>query len=294
MKKIFSVIGGDLRLTYLAQSLTKDNNEVYTYGLGNLENKPNFNLCNKLEEAITKSNIVISSIPFSKDHKNIYTPFCDEKVTLHQFANYLENKTLFAGSIPDTFYSLTDKKNVKIIDLMKEESLTVLNTIATAEGTISQIISNTTKNLHGSKVLIIGFGRVAKTLAKKLNGLDAIVTCSARKDKDFAWIETLGYKVANTNELGENLKDYDIIINTVPQLILDENRLKYVKKDCLIIDLASKPGGVDEEACKKEKLKFIWALAIPGKVSPKTSAEFIKTTIYNKLREGDITNKTSY
>ena len=289
MRKKFSVIGGDLRLAYLARNLAKDNNEVYTYGVEHLENAPNLNLCKNLEETIKNSNTIISSIPFSKDYKNIYAPFCKEEISLNKIANNLENKTIFAGSIPEIFYALTDKKNVEIIDLMKEESLTILNTIATAEGAISEMILNTTKNLHGSKVLIIGFGRVAKALAKKLAGLDAKITCSARKEKDFAWIETLGYKVTNTNQLSDNLKDYDIIINTVPQLILDQNRLKYIKKDCLIIDLASKPGGVDEQACKKEKLKFIWALAIPGKVSPESSAEFIKTTIYNKLRKGDIT-----
>ena len=28
-------------------------------------------------------------------------------------------------------------------------------------------------------------------------------------------------------------------------------------------------------------LKFVWALALPGKIAPVTSAEFIKQTIYN-------------
>ena len=73
----------------------------------------------------------------------------------------------------------------------------------------------------------------------------------------------------------------------MPQLILDENKLKYVQKESLLIDLASKPGGVDQEACKKLGLKFIWALAIPGKVAPLSSAEYIKKSIENILREGD-------
>lgn len=285
MKENFAVIGGDLRLNYLAKELAYDNNQVYVYGLQDLEDIQNIHLCDALEEVIYDSNIVISSIPFSKDNINIYAPFSKNEIKLTSIAEYLNNKIFFAGSISDTFYDLADGKNIEIIDLMKEESLTILNTIATAEGAISEIISNTNINLHGSKVLILGFGRVAKTLAKKLSGLDAYVTCAARKEKDFAWIETLGYNIENINELGQNLNKYDIIVNTVPQLIMNEDRLKKVKKDCLIMDLASKPGGVDEEFCKKEKIKFIWALAIPGKVSPKTSAQFIKTTIYNKIRK---------
>ena len=35
---------------------------------------------------------------------------------------------------------------------------------------------------------------------------------------------------------------------------------------------------------KKENLKLVWALALPGKIAPITSAEFIKETIYNIIK----------
>ena len=68
-------------------------------------------------------------------------------------------------------------------------------------------------------------------------------------------------------------------------MILTEERLQYVKEDCLLIDLASNPGGIDKKAVKDKKLKFVWALSLPGKVAPITSAEFIKDTIYNIVKE---------
>ena len=61
--------------------------------------------------------------------------------------------------------------------------------------------------------------------------------------------------------------------------------LENVKKDALVIDLASNPGGVDRNAIKEKKIKFIWALSLPGKVAPVTSAEFIKDTLYNIFNE---------
>ena len=137
--------------------------------------------------------------------------------------------------------------------------------------------------MHGSKILILGFGKVAKTLAYKLKGLSAEVTCSARRSSDLAWIETLGYEVQNINKLGKNLEKFDIIFNTVPQIILTENELRCIKKEALIIDLASKPGGVDQEKAKEIGLKYIWELAIPGKVAPYASAKYIKDAIYNAL-----------
>jgi len=179
---------------------------------------------------------------------------------------------------------MANDEYVEIVDLMKREELAVLNTIATAEGTISEAILNTNKILHGSKVLILGFGRIGKVLARKLVGLSAIVTCAARKDEDFAWIKAYGFNQTNINKIGANLGEYDIIINTVPQIILNEDNLKYVKKDCLLIDLASNPGGIDKKEVKKENLKLVWALALPGKIAPITSAEFIKETIYNIIK----------
>ena len=53
----------------------------------------------------------------------------------------------------------------------------------------------------------------------------------------------------------------------------------------MVIDLASNPGGVDRDEIKNQKIKFIWALSLPGKISPVTSAEFIKETLYNIFNE---------
>ena len=89
----------------------------------------------------------------------------------------------------------------------------------------------------------------------------------------------------NINAIGENLSEYDVIINTVPHLVLTSEKIKYVKDDCLLVDLASNPGGIDKKAAKDKNLKLIWALALPGKVAPITTAEFIKDTVYNILKE---------
>ena len=115
--------------------------------------------------------------------------------------------------------------------------------------------------------------------------MSAKVTCAARKEEDLAWIRAYGHNETNINVLGENLSEFDIIINTVPHLILNKERLQYVKDECLLIDLASNPGGIDKKEAKERNLKLVWALALPGKVAPITTAEFIKDTIYNILKE---------
>lgn len=288
MKNKIAIIGGDLRIAKLATMLAKDENEIYVYGLeksNDIKNVTNIIECPTIKKTIENVEIVIGPIPFSSNVNMINMPFSDKEITIREMMHNINAKVLIAGGISPEVYEMANDEYVEIIDIMKREELAVLNTIATAEGTIQIAIENTNRILHGSEVLILGFGRIGKVLARKLAGLSVKVTCAARKDEDFAWIEAFGHKAVNINHLGENLKNFDIIINTVPHIVLTESKLQFVKNDVLLIDLASNPGGIDKRAVKERNLKFVWALSLPGRVAPTTSAEFIKNTIYNILKE---------
>ena len=288
MVKEFAVVGGDLRTIKLAKILAKEGNMVYTYGLEKAEELKeikNIIFCEKLIEAVKMVQVVIGPIPFSSDGINLNMPFSDGKLSIREFMHNLNAKILIAGTIAPDVYELANDEYIEIVDIMKREELAVLNTIATAEGAIEIAIANTNKILHGSNVLVLGFGRIGKVLARKLAGLSTKVTCAARKEEDLAWIKAYGHKGININQIDKNLSEFDVIINTVPQMILTAEKLGYVKQECLLIDLASNPGGIDKKVAKEKGLQLIWALALPGKVAPTTTAEFIKDTIYNILKE---------
>ena len=257
MSTNFTVVGGDLRIIKLAQMLANDGNTIYAYGVEKaeeLKENENIIICEKLSEAIKNSEIIIGPIPFSSNGKDISSPFSEKTISIRELMHAINAKILIAGSITPDVYELANDEYIEIIDIMKREELAVLNTISTAEGTIEIIIANTNKIIHGSKVLILGFGRIGKVLARKLAGLSAKVTCAARKDEDLAWIRAYGHMETNINAIGENLSEFDIIINTVPHLVLTEERLQYVKKDCLLVDLASNTGGIDIRAAKDKNL----------------------------------------
>ena len=116
------------------------------------------------------------------------------------------------------------------------------------------------KTLSSSNILVMGFGRIGKIVAKMLQGIGAKVFCEARKKEDLAYIQAFGYTPIDLSDLEENLGKFDIIINNIPTLILDKSRLNLLKKDVLILDLASKPGGVDFEYAKKQNIKTIWEI----------------------------------
>ena len=281
----FTIIGGDLRNVKICEILSKQGNDIFTYALenaGEINEYKDIKVCNTLEETIEKSENIILPIPFSKDGQFVHTLYTNKKLSIDEVLSRIKKEQkVFLGAIQD---NLKEKyKELQIIDLMKLEEVAVLNTIATAEGAIEIVIRETQKNIQGSKILVLGFGRVAKVVAQKFKALDAKVTCAARKQEDFAWIETLGLEYKNINQLNREMAKYDIIINTVPKLILKEEQLKNVQKQTLLIDLASNPGGIDFEVAKKLELKCIWALALPGKVSPISTAEILVKSILKNI-----------
>lgn len=287
MEKAISIVGGDLRIVRLIEMLIEDGYKVYTYGLEMSEEllQMDIEMCSTVEEAVSYSKVVIGPIPLSSDRKNVSTPFSKVKLSLEEFLKALKDKKLIAGNILEFFREQLEKEQISYIDLIKREEFAVLNAIATAEGTLQIAMEETQKTVHGSKVLVMGFGRIGKILAKMLDGIGAKVSCEARKDDDIAWIKAYGFEPIHLNELNENLSKFDIIINTIPFQILNEERLNLVKKDVVLIDLASNPGGVDRRVAKEKELKLIWALSLPGKVAPITSAEFIKEVLYHVLEE---------
>ena len=274
----FLIIGGDKRISILAKELLEEKNKVYTYankieGIAEIE---------KIEDIKNYDyNIVISSMPLSKDNKNVYTPLSDKIVSLEELKKISNRKKLIAGKIPE---NLKKESEIEVFDILSDEVTTILNTIPTAEGAIQIAMEETDYLISNMNVLVIGFGRVGKTLANKLKNFGLQVYCEARKETDLAWIRAYGYNAIPLDKLKNNLCKMDIIFNTVPYQILDKSTLILINKNTLIIDLASFPGGVDFDTAKKLGIKAILASALPGKVAPNTSAKYIKEFIYKALK----------
>ena len=279
-----SFIGGDSRIVELVKLLSKDKNEICLFGFGQCAELKKFKQASNLDESLQNAEIVITSIPLSKNGKSVNTSFTEKTILVEDLFEKAKNKKIITGNITEEIgkYIKTENNN-EIVDVLKYEELTVKNVIPTAEGAISIAMEKSKITLHDSNCLVLGFGRIGKILAKMLHGLGAHVCCEARKHHDLAWIKAYGYNGIHLNNLNERLNEFDFIFNTIPNLILDKTNLELVKKECILIDLASKPGGIDFEEADRLGLQNEWALALPGKVAPKTSAQYIYELIKDIL-----------
>ncbi|HNX63599.1 MAG TPA: dipicolinate synthase subunit DpsA [Oscillospiraceae bacterium] len=284
--KIILVAGGDLRQVYLARILA-ETNKVYIIGFDrNVIPEGNLIFLDSLLSISERVDYIILPLPASNDGVLVNTPFFNHSLALENLNSVInENGIVFGGKFSEMVKRIFEKHKITTIDYLDREEMAVMNAVPTAEGAVQIAMEEIPTTIFGQKILITGFGRISKVLAKILNGLGADISIAVRKYSDREWAKIYGCKGILFTQLDESLKQYDIIFNTVPAIIFDKERLRMLKKGSLLIDLASKPGGVDIEEAGNAGVKTIWALSLPGKVAPISSGEIIARTILNILEE---------
>ncbi len=286
MKKTVLIAGGDLRFATLADKLA-DDFIVYAIGFDkNITLSEKVHPTDRLADMNVRADYIILPLPVSADGITVSTPYSGKSISIESLIPILkENGIIFGGMISDDIKKIFEEKGIAAADYAKREEFAVLNAVATAEGAIQFAMEELATTLSGRKVLILGAGRIAKVLIDMLKGFHAEITVAARKYSDLAWARVYGCNAVHISNSEDAVKSCDIIFNTVPAVILDEKKLKLIDKNSLVIDLASKPGGVDFDTAGRLGVKAIWLLSLPGKVAPVTSGEVIAETVKNILSE---------
>ena len=280
MKRTIAVLGGDMRQVCLARLLLEDGLDVVSWGMEQGDG-PNPAPLNQALEA----GLVLLPLPVCRAG-NLNLPLTDTELGAEQLWPRLRYDQLLLGGMTEELSGrLMTDFGLTLLDYYDREETQIANAVPTAEGALQLAMESTDRTLHDSRCLIIGYGRIGRLLADRLLVLGAEVTVSARKYGDLAWIEAWGCRGVQTGALTGQLERFDLIFNTAPALILDGTRLRETRKNCVIIDLASAPGGVDLEAAKRLSRQVIPAQGLPGKVAPRTAAAAIRDSVYHILEE---------
>ena len=279
------IIGGDRRMALLGGLLAADGKAVSYFALEHDEQaQPDYA---DVRFAAAKCGAVILPVPLTKDGKTLNTPLSDAEIPLdEEFGRVISGKVVFCAG-RERLIKLCKPENARIFDYMENEELTAKNAALTAEGALALAIGASDKAIYGSRCLVAGCGRIGRLLALRLRALGADITLSARKKSDLAIIRASGLSGTDTERLAECRKRFDFIFNTIPSIIFDENTLSKTAGG-VVIDLASKPGGVDLEACGRLGINGFAAPGLPGKTAPLTAAKIIRDTI------NEITNEEEY
>lgn len=160
----------------------------------------------------------------------------------------------YKGELKEEIRDACAKYHVPILNYMASREFLIANAELTAEGLLAYLILNTPFALNGSNALILGFGRCGSAIAKRLHLLGCRVDAYDLVPKKL-----------------ENPESYDLLINTIPEKVLTEEVLKPLRKDCILFDIVTTPGGYDEDAVKRLELKLIRCPSIPGNTAPKAA-----------------------
>ena len=268
------IIGGDTRIEYLAQSLKEEGYEVKQFG----GEEP-------LKTAVSQCDAVVLGLPCSRDDKTVDAPNLKDEILLKDLFRIMgKEKILLAGKMSDGIKAVADVFSVKWVDYFMREELEILNAVPSCEGAIQIAMEELPITLFGANAVVTGFGKIGEMLSLMLRNLGADVTVCARRNAQRAKARTHSLHAAPFSYLGECMSSADIVFNTVPQCVIKREQLMGAR-DALIIDLASKPGGVDMDAARDLGVRVIGALGLPGKVAPVTAGNIIKETICNIFSE---------
>lgn len=276
--------GGDIRQRMMATMLLQKGVTVYAAGLEHCVQLPGD--VRPWDEAAPPVDLAVLPVPATRDGTTLNAPYAAGPLPLNAIIDRLPaDCRLCGGMVPPAVAELCREKHMTLFDYGKEERFLQQNALLTAEGAIEIALRNTSRQLEGTPVCVVGYGRIGRILANKLQALGCRVTVAARRPEARQEALALHMKAIATNELPNHA--FAVLFNTAPAPVIDAAAIAAQPDHCLLIDLASPPGGVDKQAARRRGLRHIHALALPARCAPASAADIIWQTIAHHFEETD-------
>lgn len=189
------------------------------------------------------------------------------------------------GKVSPPVQAAADGAGIELIDYFERPELASLNAVPTAEGCICLLMQLRERTIWQSPILVLGYGRVGRAVARRLQVLGAVVTVAARSPEQRAGARCAGCRAADLTRLPQILPGFDAVVNTIPAPVLGRAELACLPAGALVIDLASMPGGTDFAAAKALDIRAEHALSLPARCAPQTAGELVADTVLNILEE---------
>lgn len=281
-------LGGDARQLEVIKSCIKQNATVSLIGFDNLQSS--FSGANRREltpDLLETVDRLILPIVGTDESGYIDSLFTSKKIVLtEEHIQVLSpDCVIYAGLAKSYLRNLCDRYGILLIELLKRDDVAIYNSIPTAEGALMMAIQNTDITIHNSQCIVLGLGRVGMTLARTLNKLGAKVRVGIRRQDHSARAFEMGLDPFYLEDLNNQVENVDLLFNTIPALVVDATVIKQMSHQAVVIDLASRPGGVDFQYAEKRGIKALLAPSLPGIVAPKTAGQILARSIIDLIME---------
>lgn len=217
---------------------------------------------NKYVKEIDNSDVIVLPMPLSRDKINVcgtVTQTGEFKIT-DLYSRINEKSLILTSSKP----SESIFESTKFINYSNSESYIQENAYITAEGALGHILQNSPKTLISSKILLLGWGRIAKHLYNLIASIGVKPAIVLRNIDLLSKLKENAIEAYSFEELDNIIDSFDVIVNTVPSQVISEKSLIKTKPDVYISELASEPGGYNHAlALELEKSSYVLR-GLPG------------------------------
>lgn len=283
-------LGGDQRQLVIVNDLCM-RHSVDVVGYDDIELGDNIKKIKMNDLDISLYDVIIFPVSGVQENYLLKTSFSEETIYLDPslLAFSKREALIFTGVITKWLDDILGSSNKWAIPLMEDIEVKRENSIPTVEGIIGDLIYNSPNTINKANILVLGYGNVGKLLVEKLRAMDANVAVGVILQSDFEYLKLRnikGFYVTDEQLFGDTIKQSEIIVNTVPSLILNRNYLDLVNKETYILDISSFPYGVDSAYAEEKGLRHKLFQAIPSIVAPKTAGLILSKKI-NRVIGGE-------
>ncbi|MBQ7866962.1 MAG: NAD-binding protein [Clostridia bacterium] len=278
MKLLF--VGGDKRTLLLAGMLKKDGYEVSTLGLREGD---------ETRKDFSSADVILFPYPFAV--KGGCVPALNG-MTIHP-EDVLEKACagclLLAGRGLEP-YALAEERMPKCFRLRKYEQdaeLLERNADISAEAAVFETMQRSDRTIAGMRILVTGYGLFGCALAHRLKAFGAQVWVAARRGEVRRQAQDDGMHAISLQQIRQIAGQMDMLLNTVPARIIDEDTLQAFRQGTWLLELASAPYGFDRDAAAALGCRCDVLPALPARYAPVSAADALRGTVSRWLKEAE-------
>ncbi len=242
-------------------------------------------------QGVTAEDVLILPIPITRDGVHLSDNGNEkEPCSLESLASALPPASLLVGygEKPPIF------ANHPYADLTKDFSFVCGNAELTAEGGMALLLEGVRAtggfSLSESLCVILGYGRIARGMAKRLDAFGANILIGARKKEARHEAEVAGYRTYDIEDASffENRGKYlfsklpHILINTVPA---SSPILGAKNMPMLTLSLELSGTAVARDACRELGCPLLDGRAMPLRYTPRAAGALLSKAIVRIIKE---------
>lgn len=291
MRKNLTFLGGDLRELSAVNTMIESGYKVKTFALPREKLVDPSVARATVSQAVDGAEALILPVKGIDEEGYLFAPFWDKdnnrvRITENTFRCLSPRCRIYVGIASRYLLDIAAVHGIQVVSLMDLDCIALPNAVPTAEGALAVAVEESPFTVRDCRIVVLGYGRVGKSVANLFRAIGAKVYLVSRDEGEMREALSNNFDIRGFSGLSRVIPRAEIIINTVPALVLTDDLLALVGENSIIIDLASKPGGVDFAAAERRQVRAFHCLSLPGKWAPLSAGKIIARGIMDLL-EGD-------